>query len=102
MNYYGYTNANTTSSTNFYGTTYFQYIPQPPPKPQLLPPDHPLMLAVKTLGFEVTLENPHLDWPEVQKAFRRLARENHPDHGGDEERMKQITAAYELLKAARG
>lgn len=34
---------------------------------------------------------------DVKKAFRRLARKHHPDAGGDEEKFKEINAAYEVL-----
>ena len=34
---------------------------------------------------------------EIKKAFRRLARKHHPDAGGDEEKFKEINAAYEVL-----
>lgn len=34
---------------------------------------------------------------EIKKAFRKLARTNHPDAGGDEEKFKQINEAYEVL-----
>lgn len=34
---------------------------------------------------------------EIKKAFRKLARENHPDAGGDEEKFKEINEAYEVL-----
>ena len=33
----------------------------------------------------------------IKKKYRELAREHHPDKGGDEKTMKEITAAYELL-----
>jgi molecular chaperone DnaJ len=34
---------------------------------------------------------------EVKRAYRRLAREHHPDAGGDEERFKEIARAYDVL-----
>ena len=35
---------------------------------------------------------------EVKKAFKRLAMKYHPDRGGDEDKFKEIKAAYELVK----
>ena len=37
---------------------------------------------------------------EIKKAYRRLALANHPDHGGNPERMKSINAANDFLAAA--
>lgn len=34
---------------------------------------------------------------EIKKAFRKLAREYHPDAGGDEAKFKDINEAYEVL-----
>ena len=34
---------------------------------------------------------------EIKKAFRKLAREHHPDTGGDETRFKELNEAYEVL-----
>jgi molecular chaperone DnaJ len=35
---------------------------------------------------------------EIKKSFRKLAIEHHPDRGGQEEKFKEITEAYEVLK----
>lgn len=37
------------------------------------------------------------DTKEVKKAYRRLASKHHPDKGGDENKFKEIQAAYETL-----
>lgn len=34
---------------------------------------------------------------EIKKAYRKLAKENHPDKGGDEELFKQISVAYDIV-----
>jgi molecular chaperone DnaJ len=35
---------------------------------------------------------------EIKKAYRRRARELHPDAGGNEDEFKELTTAYEVLK----
>jgi DnaJ-class molecular chaperone len=37
------------------------------------------------------------DAREIKKKYRGLARELHPDRGGDPEKLKQINAAYEIV-----
>ncbi len=37
---------------------------------------------------------------ELKKAYRKLAREHHPDQGGDEARFKEIQGAYDILSDA--
>ncbi len=37
---------------------------------------------------------------EIKKAYRKLAREHHPDQGGDESRFKEIQGAYDVLSDA--
>ena len=43
---------------------------------------------------------------EIKKAYRSLAKKYHPDKtGGDkaaEDKLKEINAAYDLIKSARG
>ena len=34
---------------------------------------------------------------EIKKAYRKLAREHHPDSGGDETKFKEIQGAYDVL-----
>lgn len=34
---------------------------------------------------------------EIRKAYKKLAVQNHPDKGGDENKFKEISAAYEIL-----
>jgi hypothetical protein len=54
-----------------------------------------------------TLQEARLGWAEriVQVGFRTLAQQCHPDHGGDNESMRQVIAAQtrlkELLREAR-
>lgn len=35
---------------------------------------------------------------DIKRAYRRRARESHPDTGGDESEFKRLTTAYEVLK----
>ncbi len=46
----------------------------------------------EVLGVELTATQ-----SEIKKAFRKLAIKHHPDRGGDQEKFKEINAAYEVL-----
>lgn len=45
-----------------------------------------------SLGLEKTATD-----AEIKKAYRKLAVKHHPDKGGDEEKFKEISLAYEVL-----
>lgn len=45
-----------------------------------------------TLGL-----NKEASQDEIKRAFRKLAVEHHPDHGGDQEKFKEINEAYSIL-----
>lgn len=42
----------------------------------------------------------HASRSDIESAYKRLASENHPDRGGDEQRMMRINAARDALLAA--
>src|SRR5437867_6198510 len=57
-------------------------------------------MAVRDL-YEILGVDRHASGDEIKKAYRRLARELHPDVSPDpttEERFKEVTAAYEILR----
>lgn len=45
--------------------------------------------------------SPSARWPEIQRRFRLLAAQYHPDKGGDVAAFIEIRAAYESLKKVR-
>eukprot|EP00440_Ansanella_granifera_P047969 gb/GFBE01051962.1/.p1 GENE.gb/GFBE01051962.1/~~gb/GFBE01051962.1/.p1 ORF type:complete len:512 (+),score=191.56 gb/GFBE01051962.1/:1-1536(+) len=51
-----------------------------------------------TTKFYKTLEvDKNANEAEIKKAYRKLAVKHHPDKGGDPEKFKEITRAYEVL-----
>lgn len=55
-------------------------------------------MATTTPDYYKTLGVPRSANPdEIKKAYRKLAREHHPDTGGDETKFKEINEAYEVL-----
>ena len=91
-----YTAGNTTAGSSTSGTASFrifiQFDPPPPPPP---PEPQPQLNAYSVLG----LSPAGAQADEVHSAYRRLAREHHPDHGGDEAKMKVINGAFDFLRA---
>lgn len=57
-----------------------------------MPSSLPTMLR-RRLGLEAGATR-----RECQAAFRQLAKEHHPDAGGDRERFEQVRQAWETLK----
>lgn len=53
--------------------------------------------ALQTLGLESGAS-----WPAIQKQYRRLAAEHHPDKGGEREVFTRIRVAYETLRDRNG
>lgn len=52
--------------------------------------------------YEVLGVDPSTSLEEIKKVYRKLAIENHPDkHGGDDSKMKEINAAWDLIKNPR-
>ncbi len=45
---------------------------------------------------------PGTPWPEVKAQYYKLSKAHHPDHGGDEEVMKQLSMAYATLRLVYG
>lgn len=56
----------------------------------------PVAIWWRTLGFE----GPPVNAETLRVRFRELAREHHPDRGGDAGRMSALNAAYEEGLAA--
>ena len=47
--------------------------------------------------YEVLGVSKNADEAEIKKAYRKLAMKEHPDKGGDPEKFKKISEAYEVL-----
>ena len=50
-------------------------------------------LALRTLGL-----NTDADWTMIREGYRRLARQHHPDKGGDDRKFIEVREAYEILR----
>ncbi len=48
-------------------------------------------------AYAVLELEPDAAWPQVQKSYRRMASQHHPDRGGNARRFLEVREAYELL-----
>ena len=53
-------------------------------------------LSYKMLGV-----SPSAQWEEIERAYRTKAKIHHPDRGGDDDAMRALNDAYNLLKQIR-
>jgi len=49
-------------------------------------------------ALETLQLTPPVEWPEIKVQYRRLAKQHHPDKGGDEETFKAVCLAFQQLK----
>ena len=47
--------------------------------------------------YKILNVNKKASTSEIKKAYHKLAMKNHPDKGGDADKFKEITDAYEIL-----
>ena len=90
----------------------FLYQKQPRPVPDTdIPPrwrdlDLPTLQALRDRLSILGLSNPRVDFDTIQKTYKTLAKQHHPDQQHttptDEDRMKDINAAYAVLRRHRG
>lgn len=50
-----------------------------------------------TSYYDLLGVSPDASQKEIKKAFHKLALKNHPDRGGDAEKFKEMSAAYDIL-----
>lgn len=60
-------------------------------------PSADMELCFRLLGL-----SPSPSWEDIERAYRTKAKVHHPDLGGDEDAMRALNEAYELIKRARG
>ena len=47
--------------------------------------------------YEVLGISRNADDREIKRAYRKMAVQHHPDKGGDEQKFKELSEAYEIL-----
>ena len=66
-------------------------------RPQQRPPHRPLSSKAKRDYYEVLGVPRSATAAEIKKAYRKLAKEHHPDAGGDAAKFQEASEAYEVL-----
>lgn len=67
-----------------------------PPPPSHKPRANDVELSFRLLGL-----SPSATWEDIERAYRQKAKVHHPDRGGDEDAMRALNEAYQLLKKSR-
>jgi hypothetical protein len=62
------------------------------------PPRKPRGVESEHEAYQVLHLLPSAPAPLIKAAYRELAKIKHPDHGGDDEEMKRINSAFDVLK----
>jgi hypothetical protein len=62
------------------------------------PPRRPRGVESEHEAYQVLHLLPSAPAPLIKAAYRELAKIKHPDHGGDDEEMKRINSAFDVLK----
>lgn len=108
-----YNTSTTATTANFGNVAVVQIRLAPPPKPPEIvwiertagitvsapwPPPHEIARVCRCLeALGYSPENP-FDRTKAKRSYLALAKEHHPDVGGDAERFKEIAAAWDDLK----
>jgi DnaJ-domain-containing protein 1 len=65
-----------------------EQVPDPPRKTK-----QDVEVCYRLLGL-----SPSAKWEEIERAYRAKAKIHHPDRGGDEDAMRALNEAYNLIK----
>lgn len=52
----------------------------------------------QTMALQVLGMDDGADWAAIREGYRRLARQHHPDKGGNEKKFIEVREAYEILR----
>jgi hypothetical protein len=65
-----------------------EQVPEPPRKTK-----QDVEVCYRLLGL-----SPSAKWEDIERAYRAKAKIHHPDRGGDEDAMRALNEAYNLIK----